>query len=374
MTWPTVQLGDVATVNWGDTSTTKAAYTQCGYPAFSASGPDGLLPYADHSEQGVVLSAIGAQCGKTWLTPDKWSCIKNTIWFRARGGHAFTPYLYYATSDPSVWPRRGAAQPFVGLGDARALKIPLPPLATQRKVAAFLAAYDDLIESNNRRITVLEEIADRIYREWFVHFHYPGHEAVPLVDSELGLIPEGWERQPLGRVSDLRWGDTAKTKAAYSELGYDAYSAAGLDGKMPHFDFDRDGVVVSAIGANCGRTWLAKGKWSCIKNTIRLWSISSRASTEYLYLATASEHFWPKRGAAQPFISQADARAARILLPTEGLAKAFERLAAPLFDEAELVRLSNRSLRDTRDLLVPRVVSREIDVAGLNIVMPDVYG
>ncbi len=73
----------------------------------------------------------------------------------------------------------------------------LPPLATQRKIAAILSAYDDLIENNTRRIEILEEMAQRIYREWFVHFRFPGHEDVPLVDSELGPIPEGWERRPL---------------------------------------------------------------------------------------------------------------------------------------------------------------------------------
>ena len=262
----------------------------------------------------------------------------------------------------------GIAQPLTSL---KSVRIPLPPLQTQRKIAAILSAYDDLIENNNRRIRVLEEMAQRIYREWFVDFRYPGHENVPLVDSELGSIPQGWEPQTLGSVSDLRWGDTATTKASYSEFGYDAYSAAGLDGKMPHFDFDRDGIVVSAIGANCGRTWLAKGKWSCIKNTMRFLSTTSRASTEYLYLATGSDDFWPKRGAAQPFISQADARAVRIRLPTESVAKAFEPVAAAILDEVEYARLSNRVLRDTRDLLLPRLISGEIDVTDLDIAGPD---
>ena len=72
------------------------------------------------------------------------------------------------------------------------LTLPVPSLPSQRKIAAILSAYDDLIENNNRRIKLLEEMAQRIYREWFVDFRYPGHEEVPLVDSELGPIPEGW--------------------------------------------------------------------------------------------------------------------------------------------------------------------------------------
>ena len=79
-----------------------------------------------------------------------------------------------------------------------------PPAAqTQRKIAAILSAYDDLIENNNRRIKLLEEMAQRIYREWFVDFRYPGHESVPLVESELGPIPEGWKVAALSSLTEV---------------------------------------------------------------------------------------------------------------------------------------------------------------------------
>ena len=79
-------------------------------------------------------------------------------------------------------------------------KLP-PPLPTQRKIAAVLSAYDDLIENNTRRIKILEEMASAIYREWFVEFRFPGHEGVEMVESELGLIPQGWEVKQLGEVA-----------------------------------------------------------------------------------------------------------------------------------------------------------------------------
>ncbi len=75
----------------------------------------------------------------------------------------------------------------------REIEILAPPPPTQRKIAAILSAYDDLIENNTRRIQILEQMAQAIYREWFVHFRFPGHEDVRMVESELGLIPEGWE-------------------------------------------------------------------------------------------------------------------------------------------------------------------------------------
>ena len=122
----------------------------------------------------------------------------------------------------------------------------------------------------------------------------------------------------LGEVADLSWGDTSVTKAKYvpEGQGYTAYSAAGPDGYLPYFDYERDAVVLSAIGANAGTTWLAQGKWSCIKNTIRMFSVEeSILDTRFLYWVTRKSGFWPLRGSAQPFISQGDARLIEISLP-----------------------------------------------------------
>jgi len=87
----------------------------------------------------------------------------------------------------------GATVPHLNMEDIRALPLPdLPPLQTQNKIGATLSAFDDLIENNRRRIEVLEEMARLLYREWFVHFRFPGHGDVEMVDSDLGPIPEGW--------------------------------------------------------------------------------------------------------------------------------------------------------------------------------------
>ena len=86
----------------------------------------------------------------------------------------------------------GTAQPQANAQVLTSFPIPLPPLATQHKIAAILGNYDDLIENNTRRIKILEEMAGTIYREWFVEFRFPGHENVKMVESELGLIPQGW--------------------------------------------------------------------------------------------------------------------------------------------------------------------------------------
>jgi type I restriction enzyme S subunit len=114
------------------------------------------------------------------------------------GSKADPLYVYYALRSPhgqhEIHSRAiSAGVPHINLSLFKQLCVPVPPLPTQHKIVAILSAYDDLIENNNRRITILEEAALRIYREWFVDFRYPGHENVPLADSTLGSIPAGWD-------------------------------------------------------------------------------------------------------------------------------------------------------------------------------------
>ena len=83
-------------------------------------------------------------------------------------------------------------------------------------------------------------------------------------------IQNAWTSARLSDIADIGWGDLSVTKKSYVEDGFTAFSATGADGLLPHYDFDEDGIVVSAIGANCGKIWRAYGKWSCIKNTMRI--------------------------------------------------------------------------------------------------------
>jgi type I restriction enzyme, S subunit len=106
---------------------------------------------------------------------------------------------------------KGATQDNLSLDKLLSFYILIPPIATQRKIASILSAYDDLIENNTRRIAILEEMAQSLYREWFVHFRFPGHEKKRLLESELGLIPEGWEVVRFTDIADILSGGTPRT-------------------------------------------------------------------------------------------------------------------------------------------------------------------
>jgi type I restriction enzyme, S subunit len=246
------------------------------------------------------------------------------------------------------------------------IALPLVAKTTQRKVAAILSGYDDLIENNNRRIRFLEEMAQRVYQEWFVDFRYPGHENVPLTQTELGLDSKEWSVVGLGDVSTV-YGGMAITKAAYVASGYRAYSAAGPDGYLADYKVDGAGVVISAVGARCGRTWLASGKWSSISNTLRIHPVEKLSTAVWLYFSTFGPDGWHKRGSAQPFIAINDVRARRLLLPPFPLIGRFTDYVSSMMLLIETLRATADRLQANRNLLIPPLLSGGLNVTDLEI-------
>ena len=237
------------------------------------------------------------------------------------------------------------------------VEIAIPPLPTQTRIASILSAYDDLIENNRRRIQLLEQAARLLYKEWFVHLRFPGHEHVTITDG----VPEGWERKKLSDLFEIRWGDTNTTKAAYVDEGYAAFSAAGCDGKLDHYDHEGPGIVLSAIGAYCGKSWYVDGQWSCIKNTIYIKSLNhSNADIRFLYYSIRDARIWPKRGGAQPFISQTDAR--NVVLPISDISTRhhFDDVVARTLAQLACLERMNVEIRKARDLLLPRLMNGEL--------------
>jgi type I restriction enzyme S subunit len=105
--WVEYSLDDVTECSWGNTETTKSKYVDSGYLAYSASGADGFLEWFEHDRTAVVLSAIGAQCGKTWFAEGKWTSIKNTIWLKSDNSNLLDKYLYYLSNRDQFWQIRG---------------------------------------------------------------------------------------------------------------------------------------------------------------------------------------------------------------------------------------------------------------------------
>jgi type I restriction enzyme S subunit len=143
--WKEVRLGDVVKIDWGNTSITKKSYVDSGVDAYSAAGRDGYVEDAEFSGAGIVLSAIGARCGRCFWADGDWTAIKNTIVIRQQPDHCDLRFLFQIVNDARFWPISGGAQPFIGLKNARNAKVKLPSLREQRRVAEVLNVSDSLI-------------------------------------------------------------------------------------------------------------------------------------------------------------------------------------------------------------------------------------
>ena len=255
-----VELGKVADVNWGDTSVTKASYVEDGYPAFSATGSDGLLPYFDFDREGIVLSAIGARCGKTWFATGKWSVIKNTIRFWSESSELNNRYLYWLTADPEFWPKRGAAQPFITIGDARKLKIPLPPLEEQKRIAAILDQADELRRKRQRALDRLGQLGQAIFIEMFGDpaTNTMGWPHIALVDccaqlDDIRCGPFGTQllREEFQETGVPLWG-IKQVNRGFSILTHE-YVTPNKARELSNYDIVEDDIVMTRKGTigNC---------------------------------------------------------------------------------------------------------------------------
>lgn len=189
------------------------------------------------------------------------------------------------------------------------IPIILPPLNEQHRIAEVLSSVDESIQATQAVIDQAERVKQGLMEELLTC-------GLGSAAIERGEVPEGWRVSQLEEAVMLDWGDTSITKKSYTETGFTAYSATGGDGKLPHFDYNSEGVVVSAIGANSGKVFLAKGKWSAIKNTMVAFGKDDNATTKYFYYLAQMPGFWPISGGAQPFIGLKNAKKRRLVLPS----------------------------------------------------------
>lgn len=154
-----------------------------------------------------ILFCLRGSLGKmAYVREQESGAIASSLVIVRPKGHVDPRYLFYTLSSQGMQQiagglNNGAAQPNLSVGELQRVEIPLPTASAQRRIAGILSAYDELIENNQRRIRILESMARTLYREWFVHFRFPGHESIPRIDSSLGEIPKGWEVKKLAGLS-----------------------------------------------------------------------------------------------------------------------------------------------------------------------------
>ncbi len=259
----------------------------------------------------------------------------------------------------------GVAQQHFNVSAAKEMKVNLPPRQTQDKIAAIIYNYNDLIENNTRRIEILEEMARSLYREWFVNFRFPGHEQVKMVDSELGLIPEGWE---FGRLDDaliLQRGFDLPTKQR-KEGSIPIYASTGITGTHNEAKVKAPGVVTGRSGSLGTVIYVDEDFWPL--NTT-LWVKEFRRVTPLyaFYLLSDLKLEQYNSGAAVPTLNRNDIHGLPVVLPPQRILEQFNQFVEALIVLKKNLIKRNDNLRQTRDLLLPKLISGEIDVEKLDI-------
>lgn len=263
-----------------------------------------------------------------------------------------------------------------------AAEVPLPPPTTQRRIASILSAYDDLIENNTRRIAILEEMARRLYEEWFVHFRFPGHEEATFTETEHGRVPEGWDVIRLDQAIDFN----PRTKVpkegeklfvpmgALSETGM---SVGPLERKSGNSGAKfQNGDTLFARITPClenGKTgfvdFLPPDQATACGSTEFIVLRSKTLCPEMVYLLSRSDHF---RDVAIKSMAGADGRQRvrkesleelMIAQPEDTVLERFQQVTAPMFKFIRTLNNKNVNLRAQRDLLLPKLVSGEVDVS-----------
>jgi type I restriction enzyme, S subunit len=258
--------------------------------------------------------------------------------------------------------------------------VALPSIRSQHRIAGILSAYDDLIQNCQRRIAILEEMARALYREWFVHFRFPGHEDHVFVDSPLGMIPEGWDLKKLSEVAEVNRAQI-KAHSAPKELHYIDISSVSPD--------QIDSITTFSFGDAPGRARriVQHGDviWSCVRPNRRsharvmhpdTGTIAStgfavltptRVPSTFLYFATTTNDFVGyltnnASGAAYPAVTAATFEKADLVVPSNTLLSEFGDITANMAEQIHVFQSQIRNLRNTRDLLLPRLLSGQIDV------------
>lgn len=308
-------------------------------------------------------------------------------------------FIYYALLDPDNRQRlldhaMSAGVPHINLATLREFRLSIPSVEVQRASAAALQAFDGLIESNHQRIALLEQMAQAIYREWFVRFRYPGHENAERVHSPLGSIPAGWETTVAGELMDLDKGVSYKGSFLSSDgipmvnlkcfapaggFRYDALKGYSGPTKAQHRVRPGDLVMANTdltqAGAIVGRVAFVPSfpDFDELLVSHHVFAVRPRAlSRSFLSHALSEARFRDHArsrasGTTVLGLRREDVLAYRMLCPPPHLVDSFVVIADLMQRQVDLALTAIRSLERMRDLLLPKLVTGAIDVSKLDL-------
>ena len=335
----------------------------------------------------VLMSMIGNGLGKSAVVKDNPQyAIKNLALFKI-GDETRAKWLhYYLSSNKGQGfiynSLQGSGQPFISLSLLRKFPIPVPDdEKIMRKVVATLSRYDSLIENYQNQIKLLEEAAQRLYKEWFVDLHFPGHENTKIVDG----VPEGWEKKSVKTIVELQSGYAFKSSDFASDGiykivtiknvkdgafdGENVSKIASIPEKMPKHCILEDGDILLSLTGNVGRVCIVVGKNYLLNQRVAKLKSIFKA---YTYCLFRSRDMFIDvnnlaNGAAQQNVSPIKIGEMKILIPENKLLNEFEKESSNYISGVIAFQSQIRLLTEARDRLLPKLMSGEIEAKQQSI-------
>lgn len=345
----------------------------------------------------ILLASIGANMGIPYYVNTNYKFYfkdGNVTWFKNFKNNVNSKYIYYWIKSPLTQQKFiniaiGSAQKALTIDSLKKLDIYLPPLEEQEKIANILSSLDDKIELNNEMNKTLEEMAQSIFKRWFVDFEFPNEDGEPykssggeMVDSELGMIPKGWEVQCIGDIGNVITGKTpsAKVEGSYGdECNFitprditDSPIILNTERKLSSIGINnlkknlvcKNSIGVSCIGSNLGEVYITG------ENSITNQQINTVVLDEshiypyvYIYLKNMKNEFLNMAGgSAVPIINKTSFSEINILMPDMYILNKFVQSTTCYFERIEENLKENESLIALRDSLFPKLMSGEIDI------------
>lgn len=382
-TWRACKLGDVITLKRGY-DLPQSQRQEGPYPICSSSGVTGSHAHAKAKGPGVVTGRYGTLGEVFYIEDDFWP-LNTSLYVQDFKGNDPLFVAYFMRSLNIGAQNAAGAVPGVNRNHLHVMEVRVPRPTTQRRIAAVLSRYDNLIDNNLRRIKILERMARALYREWFVEFRFPNHQTHQIVDSALGLIPTGWEILPIddlcARVTDgshhspksVRegvpmasskdmhdWGLTLETCRLISSKDYDQLVKNGCRPAV-------NDVLITKDGANYLKHIFVvrEDRELVLLSSVAILTPNSRINPHLLAAILKSPENKDRlknfvTGAAIPRVILKDFKQFRIFLPTQDVQRAWALIAEPLTQACWTLIEQNQNLRRTRDLLLPRLMSGQI--------------
>ena len=284
----------------------------------------------------------------------------NLTWLKDFDSDLSSKYLYYWVLSHEGQKKidaiaKGTAQKAVPISSIKELQLYLPPIDVQRRIADILSAYDDLIENNQKQIKLLEEAAQRLYKEWFVDLHFPSWENATIVDG----VPEGWRKGFLKELISVNYGKDHKQVPNDGDIP--VYGSGGIMRKCDRALFEGEAVLVPRKGSLNNIMYVNEAFWTV--DTMFYATMKQEHTTLFVYFYLSSYDMYAMNiGAAVPSMTVKILDAMDVLIPSAEMLKKYDITAKKYFDRISALRGQNELLTEARDRLLPKLMSGELEV------------